>query len=54
MALAVKNARANARDARDTGSVPGSGRSPGGGKSEEGTGFGKDLLFFFKGETRAL
>ena len=29
----VKNSLANARDARDTGSVPGLGRSPGGGKS---------------------
>ena len=54
MALAVKNAPANARDARDMGSIPGWGRSPGGGKLEEGTGFRKDLLFFFKGETRAL
>ena len=31
--LVVKNSLANARDARDTGSVPGVGRSPGGGKS---------------------
>ena len=30
MALAVKNLPANAGDARDTGSVPGSGRFPGG------------------------
>ena len=28
----VKNLPANARDARDTGLIPGSGRSPGGGK----------------------
>ena len=31
MALVVKNPPANARDLRDTGSIPGSGRSPGGG-----------------------
>ena len=31
MALVVKNLPANARDARDLGSSPGSGRSPGGG-----------------------
>ena len=31
MALAVKNPLANAGDIRDTGSMPGSGRSPGGG-----------------------
>ena len=31
MALGVKNTPANAGDLRDTGSVPGSGRSPGGG-----------------------
>ena len=31
MALAVKNPPANARDERDTGFVPGLGRSPGGG-----------------------
>ena len=54
MTLAIKNAPANARDARDVGSVPGSGRFPGGGKWEEGTGFRKDFLFFFKGETRKL
>ena len=30
MALAVKNPLANAGDIRDTGSMPGSGRSPGG------------------------
>ena len=29
--LVVKNPPANAGDARDTGSIPGSGRSPGGG-----------------------
>ena len=29
--LVVKNLPANARDKRDTGSIPGSGRSPGGG-----------------------
>ena len=29
--LAVKNPPANARDVRDAGSIPGSGRSPGGG-----------------------
>ena len=31
MALAIKNLPANAGDIRDVGSVPGSGRSPGGG-----------------------
>ena len=31
MALAVKNQPANAGDIRDVGSIPGSGRSPGGG-----------------------
>ena len=31
MALAVKNPLANARDLRDMGSIPGLGRSPGGG-----------------------
>ena len=31
VALAVKNPPANARDARDAGSSPGTGRSPGGG-----------------------
>ena len=31
MARVIKNPPANAGDARDTGSVPGSGRSPGGG-----------------------
>ena len=31
VALVVKNPPANAGDVRDTGSVPGSGRSPGGG-----------------------
>ena len=31
MALVVKNPPANARDIRDMGSIPGSGRSPGGG-----------------------
>ena len=31
MALEVKNLSANAGDVRDTGSIPGSGRSPGGG-----------------------
>ena len=31
VALLVKNPSASARDARDMGSVPGSGRSPGGG-----------------------
>ena len=31
MALVVKNPPANAGDARDVGSIPGSGRSPGGG-----------------------
>ena len=30
MVLAVKNPPANARDARDAGSIPGSGRTPGG------------------------
>ena len=33
MALVVKNLPANARDARDAGSIPGSGRSPGAGLS---------------------
>jgi len=31
VALVVKNPPANAGDARDVGSIPGSGRSPGGG-----------------------
>ena len=31
VALAVKNLPANAGDIRDAGSIPGSGRSPGGG-----------------------
>ena len=31
MALVIKNSPANAGDIRDVGSVPGSGRSPGGG-----------------------
>ena len=31
MALVVKNPPANAEDVRDTSSIPGSGRSPGGG-----------------------
>ena len=31
MALVIKNLPANARDIRDVGSIPGSGRSPGGG-----------------------
>ena len=31
VALVVKNPYANARDMRDVGSIPGSGRSPGGG-----------------------
>ena len=31
VAVAVKNPPANAGDAKDTGSIPGSGRSPGGG-----------------------
>ena len=31
MALVVKNAPASAGDVRDMGSIPGSGRSPGGG-----------------------
>ena len=31
MALVVKNSSANAGGIRDTGSIPGSGRSPGGG-----------------------
>ena len=33
VALVVKNLPANAGDARDVGSIPGSGRSPGGGDS---------------------
>ena len=32
MALALKNSPANAEDPRDTGLIPGSGRSPGGGQ----------------------
>ena len=32
VALVVKNPPAKARDVRDTGSIPGSGRSPGGGQ----------------------
>ena len=32
MALVVKNPPANAGDIRDEGSIPGSGRSPGGGR----------------------
>ena len=32
MALGVRNPLANARDIRDAGSIPGSGRSPGKGK----------------------
>ena len=31
MALVIKNLPANARDVRDVGSIPGLGRSPGGG-----------------------
>ena len=31
MPIVVKNPPANARDVRDVGSIPGSGRSPGGG-----------------------
>ena len=31
MALGIKNLPANAEDVRDVGSIPGSGRSPGGG-----------------------
>ena len=34
MTLVVKNLPANARDVRDTGSIPGSGRSPGGGHGD--------------------
>ena len=33
MDLVIKNALANAGDIRDMGSIPGSGRSPGGGNS---------------------
>ena len=33
MAVAVKNSLANAGDIRDVGSIPGSGRSPEGGKT---------------------
>ena len=33
MALVVRNLPANAGDSRDVGSIPGSGRSPGGGHS---------------------
>ena len=38
----VKNLPANSRDARDTGLMPGSGRSPGGGNSNP-------LQYFFLG-----
>ena len=34
MALVVKNLPANAGETRDTGSIPGSGRSPGGGHGD--------------------
>ena len=34
VALVVKNLPASARDIRDTGSIPGSGRSPGGGHGD--------------------
>ena len=34
MALVVKNPLANAGDERDVGSIPGSGRSPGGGHNK--------------------
>ena len=33
MAIVVKNSSANAGDVKDLGSIPGSGRSPGGGNS---------------------
>ena len=36
MVLVVKNPPANARDVRDAGSIPGSGRSPGGGHESHG------------------
>ena len=34
VALVVKNPPANAGDIRDVGSIPGSGRSPGGGRND--------------------
>ena len=34
MMLVVKNQPANAGDVRDTGSIPGAGRSPGGGRGD--------------------
>ena len=44
MALVVKNLPANAGDVRDAGSIPGSGRFPGGGY---GNTFPRILLLFF-------
>ena len=46
VALMVKNPPANAGDIRDTGSIPGSGRSPGGGN-------GNPLQLFLPGESPA-
>ena len=47
MTLVVKNPPANAGDIRDAGSIPGSGRSSGGGH-------GKPLQLFLPGEIRLL
>ena len=44
MALVIKNLLANARDVRDTGSIPGLGRSPEGGN-------GKPTPVFLPGES---
>ena len=44
MALVVKNPPANAGDVRDTGSIPGSGKSPEGGH-------GNSLQLFLPGES---
>ena len=44
MAVVVKNLPANAGDARDVGSIPGSGRSPGGGHEQP-------TLVFLPGES---
>ena len=45
MVLVVKNPPVNAGDIRDSGSIPGSGRSPGGGH-------GNPLPVFLPGESR--
>ena len=46
MALVVKNSPANAGDVRDTGSIPGSGRSPGGGMATQY--FKRNLLNLYR------